>query len=393
MLLATLCKALIRDGVLTLIDAEGITYRFGRARRAADVVVRLHDRSLHYELALDPLRALGRAYTAGTLTLERGDLHELLDLLARNLERLGGRWASALAWIGRCAPPSEDFSDVLHDAVLDRDKQHSCAYFADPGMTLEEAQEAKKQHLAGKLLLRPGQRVLDIGCGSGGLALHLAEVGAVDVTGISLSTEQVTTARRRAAVAKLGGQVRFHVRDIKDETGRYDRIVSLGMLEHASWARHRQLFGRVRDLLTDDGVAVVHSVARMDAPTVGVPRWLRERVSPGAYVPALSELLAVIEREHLWVTDLEIHRLHYAETLQHWRRRFLASRGRASRFHEERSCREWELYLALRELSFRRGGLMVFQIQLARRADAVPLTREYMYERRPATRRGRRVAA
>jgi cyclopropane-fatty-acyl-phospholipid synthase len=385
MLLATLCKALVRDGALTLIDADGITYRFGRPTRAADVVVRLHDRSLHRKLALDPFVALGEAYTEGSLTVERGDVHELLDLCVRNLERLRGRaearWALALT--RRFAPPRGDLSEILDDALLDRDRQYSCAYFADPGMSLEEAQEAKKQHLAGKLLLRTGQKVLDVGCGFGGLALHLAEVGGVDVTGITLSTEQVSVARRRAAEAELASQVSFHVRDLRHETGKYDRVVSVGMLEHAGWPRHRELFGRLRDLLTDEGVAVVHSVARMDGPSASVPAWLRARLSPGAYVPALSELLPLIERERLWVTDVEILRLHYAETLRHWRRRFVAGWERVSRLHDEKTCRRWEFYLALREVGFRRGALMVFEIQLARRADAVPLTRDYMYERPP----------
>jgi cyclopropane-fatty-acyl-phospholipid synthase len=208
-------------------------------------------------------------------------------------------------------------------------------------------------------------------------------VGGVDVTGTTLSAEQLSVARRRAAEADLAGQVSFHLRDLRHETGKYDRVVSAGMLEHLDWPRHRELFGRLRDLLTDDGVAVVHSVGRMDAPAASLPPWLRARLFPGGYVPALSELLPVIERERLWVTDVEILRLHYAETLRHWRRRFVANWERVARLHDDRSCRRWEFSLALREAGFRRGGLMVFQIQLARRADAVPLTREYMYERLP----------
>jgi cyclopropane-fatty-acyl-phospholipid synthase len=390
MLLARLCKTLIRDGALTLIDADGTTYRFGQANRAADIVVRLHDRSLHYKLAVNPYVYLGEAYVDGTLTVERGDVYELLDLCARSLERLlarpEARWMRVLGEYGRVARAlgkrgagHHDLPDVLYDPFLDWDQHDSCAYFADPRMTLEEAQESQRQHLAAKLLLRPGQKVLDVGSGWGGLALHLAETGGVDVTGITLSPQQVAVARQRAAEAALGGQVTFHLRDVRHETGKYDRVVSLGTLAQVGSPHYREIFGRLRDLLTDDGVAVVHAIGRMDRPRAALP-WLCEGGSAGAYVPALSELLPMIERERLWVTDLEILRLHYAETLQHWRRRFVSDWERASQIHGDRFCRAWEVHLARGEAGFRHGGLMVLQIQLAKRADAVPLTREYMYE-------------
>lgn len=393
MLFARLCKTIVRDGALTLIDADGTTYRSGEANRAADVVVRLHDLSLHYKLALDPYFYLGEAYVNGALTVERGDVYELLDLCTRSLERLHARpetrWmrvrgvASAYGRgtraRGRGAGRS-DLLDVLSDHFLDGDRQYSCAYFADPRMTLEQAQEAKKQHLAAKLLLRPGQKVLDVGSGWGGLALYLAETSGVDVTGITLSPQQLGVARRRAAEAALAGQVSFHLRDLRRETGKYDRVVCVDTAEHVGGSHSRELYGRLGDLLTDDGVAVVHSIGRMDALPAAFA-WLRERASLGAHVPTLSELLPVIERERLWVTDLEILRLHYAETLRHWRRRFASNWEPASRIHGDRVCRAWEFHLALGEAAFRHGGLMVLQIQLAKRADAVPLTREYMYER------------
>ena len=397
MLLARLCNSLIQDGALTLIDADGRTHRFGRACRAADVVVRLHDRSLHTTLAWNPSLHLGEAYMDGTLTVERGGIYELLDLCAKNLGRFGAHPAVQLQrlfdrpwrFLQQYNPASRsqrnvahhyDLSDVLYDHFLDRDRQYSCAYFADPRMTLEEAQDAKKRHLASKLLLRPGQRVLDIGSGWGGLALHLAEAEQVDVTGITLSSQQLAVSRQRAREAELGGRVGFHLRDYRDEAGTYDRVVSVGMFEHVGTPHYDEFFGKLAGLLADDGVAVVHSIGRTGGPTTTDP-WLRKYIFPGAYIPALSEVLPAIERAGLWVTDVEILRLHYAETLRHWRRRFVASWDRVAEHHDERFCRMWEFYLALSEAAFRRGGLMVFQIQLARRVDAVPLARDYIYER------------
>jgi cyclopropane-fatty-acyl-phospholipid synthase len=397
MLLATVCKSLIDDGALTLIDADGRTHRFGRTHRPADVVVRLTDRSLHWKLAVNPSLYLGEAYMDGTLTVERGDVYDLLDLCGKNLCRLAGhpvaRAARALgrtrAYVQQHNPVGRaptgvarphDLSDVLHDHFLDRDRQYSCAYFADPRMSLDEAQDAKKRHLAAKLLLRSGQQVLDIGSGWGGLSLHLASVAPVEVTGITLSERQLAVARRRAAEADLGHRVRFDLRDLREETGRYHRVVSVGTLEHVGLPRHDEFFVKLRQLLTDDGVAVLHAVGRMDGPTTTSP-WVRKYILPGAYVPALSELFPAIERARLWVTDVEILRLHYAETLRHWRRRLVAGWTRLSSRSDERYCRMWEFYLALGEAGFRRGGLMVFQIQLARRVDAVPLTRDYLLER------------
>ena len=397
MLLARLCRALIQDGALTLIDADGRTHCFGQASRPADVVVRLHDRSLHRRLVTSPRLALGEAYMEGSLTVERGGVYDLLDLCARNLgridahpawriERAAERSASLLRGYYAAARAREDvahqhdLSDVLYDHFLDWDRQYSCAYFADGRMTLEEAQQAKKHHVASKLLLRPGHRVLDIGSGWGGLALHLADAEHVDVTGITLSTQQLAVARRRALEADLGRRVRFHLRDFREEAGPYDRVVSVGMLEHVGAPHYGDFFSEIQDVLADDGVAVVHSIGRMTPPRATDP-WLRKYISPRAHIPALSEVLPAVERAGLWVADVEILRLHYAETLRHWRQRFVSNWERVAAHYDARFCRMWEFYLALAETGFRRGGLMVFQLQLAKRIDAVPLTRDYLYER------------
>lgn len=400
MLLASLCKSLLRDGAVTLIDADGATYRLGRAGRPADLVVRLHDPRLASRLVTDPSGALAAAYVDGSLTLDRGDVYDLVDLYARNLARVAarpeartlGRTVGRWQRLAERVPPmlssarvegtgdgGADLPDLLYDCFLDRDRHCSSAYFADPDANLEEAQEAKQQHLAAKLLLRPGQHVLDVGCGWGGLALYLARTGGVDVTGLTRSAEQLAVARRRAAEAELAGRVSFHRRDFLHETGRYDRVLSVGALEHVGPAGYRAFFRRLRAILAEDGVAVVCSIGRADEPGPTLP-WLRAPIFAGGRPPALSELLRAVEGERLWVTDVEILRLHYAETLRHWRHRLIACWDHASQLYDDRACRRVEVDLALAEAGFRHGGLMVFQLQLARRCDAVPLTREYIYD-------------
>jgi cyclopropane-fatty-acyl-phospholipid synthase len=230
------------------------------------------------------------------------------------------------------------------------------------------------------LLLQPGQRVLDIGCGWGGLGLYLVQAAGVDVTGITLSTEQIAVANQRAAEAGRNRQVRFHLRDYRDEVGQYHRIVSVGMFEHVGQPHYLTFFRKLRDLLADDGVAVLHAIGQMDGPIGTQNPWLRKYIFPGGYTPALSEVLTAIEKTGLWVTDIEILRLHYAETLHCWRERFLANRDEVAGLYDERFCRMWEFYLSLCEVGFRWRGSMVFQIQLTKRIDAVPIVRDYMVD-------------
>jgi len=263
---------------------------------------------------------------------------------------------------------------------LDADLQYSCAYFADPSFSLEQAQEAKKRHIAAKLVLEPGLRVLDIGCGWGGLALSLAEMERVEVVGVTLSREQLTVARKRAKQAQLEERVRFALQDYREIDGQFDRIVSVGMFEHVGTPNYAAFFRKIRNLLTAEGIALIHSIGRINGPAI-TSAWTRKYIFPGGHIPALSEVAPVIERAGLIVTDVEILRLHYAETLRRWRERFVESHRQEGRLSDQRFCRMWEFYLASSELAFRYGGLMVFQAQLARQVDSVPLTRDYMYER------------
>jgi len=332
----------------------------------------------------------------GTLTIEEGSLYDFIDLLAANLEGLPegflGRFLNGsvgvLRRLHQYNPVSRaarntahhyDLSDRLYELFLDHDRQYSCAYFCDSGEDLDTAQLNKKRHIAAKLLTRPGQRVLDIGSGWGGLALYLASECGVDVTGLTLSAEQHRVAVRRAAAAGLSDRVRFHLRDYRQEFGHYDRIVSVGMFEHVGLNHYDAFFAQLKSLLVPDGVALLHSIGRMDGPGSTHP-WIRKYIFPGGYFPALSEVLPVVERSKLWVTDVEILRLHYAETLKSWRQRFERNRDRLRAIYDERFCRMWEMYLVGSEVAFRRGGCMVFQMQLAKAVDSVPMTRDYMLD-------------
>jgi cyclopropane-fatty-acyl-phospholipid synthase len=403
MLASHFFRHLITVGALTVTDADGKTHRFAGSE-GPEVAIRLHDRSLHHRLVLNPYLAVGEAYMDGTLTVEDGTIYDALELTGRNVATLDSyplqrlqEWGKRLVrGVQTYNPVSRarrnvahhyDLSGRLYDLFLDRDRQYSCAYFATDNDSLEVAQDNKKLHLASKLLLEPGQKVLDIGSGWGGLALYLARLAGVDVTGVTLSVEQQKAAEARAHTAGLGDHVRFHLRDYRQEIGKYDRIVSVGMFEHVGTAHYREFFTKVRDLLTDDGVMLLHSIGRVGPPG-GTNPWLRKYIFPGGYTPALSEVLSAVEKVGLWVTDIEVLRLHYASTLREWRRRFEANRDKIRALYDERFCRMWEFYLAGCEISFRHLGQMVFQMQLSRRLESVPLTRDYIadFERHHAGR-------
>ena len=396
MLLARFLRGLIERGELTLIDARGKRHSIGDRARGPAVTMRLHDRRLHHRLLLNPRLYTGEAYMDGTLTIEGGTIYDFLDLVGRNtgLGPIGGwdgrmaqlqklwRWAQQYNPIGRAqanVAHHYDLSGELYEIFLDSDRQYSCAYFEDPESTLEAAQEAKKRHIAAKLALQPGMRVLDIGSGWGGMALYLARTADVHVTGITLSAEQHRLSQQRAVAEGLADRVQFVMRDYREEAGTYDRIVSVGMFEHVGVPHYRTFFRRVNELLTDDGVALLHTISHMDPPN-GTNPWLRKYIFPGGYCPSLSEILPYTEQLGLWVTDIEVLRLHYAETLRHWRNRFVANWDKATEFYDERFCRMWEFYLAGCEMAFRHQGQMVAQIQMSKSIDTLPITRDYMTE-------------
>ncbi|HUK07279.1 MAG TPA: cyclopropane-fatty-acyl-phospholipid synthase family protein [Stellaceae bacterium] len=395
MLLSVMLRHLIRRGRLTVIDAGGKPHVFA-GEPGPDITVRLHDRALAWKLFLNPRLYCGEAFMDGSLTVENASIYDFLNLCTENMASAPPHWMTPLyngfGWTFRQFQQRNpvtrahrnvahhyDLSDTLYDLFLDADRQYSCAYFPNLGISIEEAQANKKRHIAAKLLLKPGQSVLDIGCGWGGLAIYLARECGVEVTGLTLSVEQHKVAEHRAAAAGLSERVRFRLEDYRAHRGAYDRIVSVGMFEHVGVPQYPDFFGAVHALLSENGVALLHSIGRMDGPAATNP-WLRKYIFPGGYSPALSEVVPVVERARLWITDIEILRLHYAETLKLWRQRFNANRERIRALYDERFCRMWEFYLAGSEVAFRHQGHLVFQMQMARSIDAVPLTRDYMVD-------------
>jgi cyclopropane-fatty-acyl-phospholipid synthase len=385
----------IRIGHLTLIDADGRNYSFGD-RSGDPVVARITDKRTERQIALNPALAVGEAYMDGRLIIEQGTIYDFLEVILKNLA--GPRWPRWFLFIEdlrfitrrlqQYNPVARARSNVAHhydldanlyDLFLDSDRQYSCGFFEADDMSLDAAQEAKKRHLAAKLNLRDGLKILDIGSGWGGLALYLAKTAHVEVTGITLSEEQLKIAQERARAMGLARAVRFKLYDYRDLEGRFDRIVSVGMFEHVGVTHYRAFFKKIGKLLTDDGVALIHSIGRFDGPASTNP-FVRKYIFPGGYSPALSEVFPPIEREGLIVTDLEVLRLHYATTLRHWRQRFRASWHIAAERFGERFCRMWEMYLAGAETAFLYQNLMVFQLQLTKDQKALPLTRDYIYE-------------
>jgi cyclopropane-fatty-acyl-phospholipid synthase len=394
----------VRLGNLTFVDSKGGRFTFGDGT-GIPVAVRLADKKLERALVVDPELAAGEGYMQSRLVMEQGTAYDFIALMMRNMaEHPLPPWTQSFSRTRkvlrrvlthnpvqrarRNVAHHYDIDPRIYDLFLDRDRQYSCAYFT-PGADLEHAQLAKKRHIAAKLRLAPGHKVLDIGSGWGGLAFYLAEKAGAEVTGITLSSEQLAHSRERARKSRVSNAVAFDLMDYREVTGRFDRIVSVGMFEHVGVACYDIFFATLRKLLADDGVALLHTIGRTDEPSATNP-FIAKYIFPGGYLPSLSEIMAAIERSGLMVCDVEVLRLHYAETLRAWRERFLARRDEAVAIAGEEFTRMWEFYLAGCEASFRYQNLVVFQIQAARRVDTLPTARDYMLEteRRLAARDG-----
>jgi cyclopropane-fatty-acyl-phospholipid synthase len=405
-LLRRLLVKFVRRGTMVFTTVSGETFTCGDGT-GDPIHARFLTTNAERRVLLNPELALGEIYMDGQFIVENGTIADALAILMDQPEALprSARPQWLLRYLFRRLNQFNprrrardnvahhyDLDGRLYALFLDADRQYSCAYFETPDTSLDDAQLAKKRHLAAKLLIRRGDRVLDIGSGWGGLGLYLAEMSGANVTGITLSTEQLQVSNARAAEKNLQRTARFMLWDYRDIEGPFDRIVSVGMFEHVGVDHYDTFFKRCAELLTDDGVMMLHSIGRSTGPDVTSP-WITKYIFPGGYIPALSEVFPAIERAGLLVCDTEILRLHYAETLKAWRERFMARREEAVQLYDERFARMWEFYLAASEMAFRKQNMMNFQIQLAKRQDVVPMTRDYVIREEARLRsleRGRR---
>jgi cyclopropane-fatty-acyl-phospholipid synthase len=394
-LLKKLLARVIRTGHLVVIAPDGARHVFGDTQ-VPPLTIRLIGRGTAFAIARNPELGAGEAYMDGRLVLENGaKIHQLLDLFSSNLRWSADnpvrkildqqkRWTSWIAELNAARASKRnvahhyDLSDRLYDLFLDADRQYSCAYFRQPENSLEQAQTDKKAHIGKKLLLGPGMRVLDIGCGWGGMALYLNRDHGAQVLGVTLSEEQLAVASRRAADAGVADRVKFELIDYRAVQGQFDRIVSVGMFEHVGRPNFGTYFQTVSRLLKPDGVALIHTIGRADGPGATDP-WTAKYIFPGGYAPALSEIMPHVEKNYLYTTDIEVWRLHYAETLWIWYQRADAAKADIVRLYDERFWRMWMFYLAAARAAFLNLGHVVFQLQLAKQVDAVPLTRDYLH--------------
>lgn len=388
----TMLTRLIQDGALTITYPGGEKRTYGPGG-AIETAATFTDIAAIRAICLNPEMGLGETYMDGTFVPD--DLDTFLRLAIRNRRpEAMPAWVNwmdkglfaARKWMQRnTAAKSKsnvahhyDISDDLYRLFLDADMQYSCAYFANPKMTLEQAQAAKKAHIANKLAIEPGMRVLDIGCGWGGMALTLARDYGARVTGVTLSENQLATARARAESEGLTDLVEFRLQDYRAVEEQFDRVVSVGMLEHVGVPHYAEYFDKVQSVLKPDGVALIHTIGRCAPPTTPSP-WFDKYIFPGGYIPSLSELAVPIEDAGLWTTDVETLRLHYALTIREWQKRFRASLPRVREMYDEKFIRMWDYYLIACIMAFEEQAHGVFQIQLTKSVHTLPLTRDYIY--------------
>jgi cyclopropane-fatty-acyl-phospholipid synthase len=393
--LKSMLRHVLVHGDVRVISPSG-SHRFGDGI-GPHVTIRIADRRAEWALLFDPEMRFGELYTDGRLTVEEGSIYDFLETVLGNLHNrpypLSARilyfFRSALRRLQQMNRGRRSVANVAHhydldaglyDLFLDPDRQYSCAYFEHPYASLEEAQIAKKRHIAAKLAIEPGHKVLDIGCGWGGLGLYLADIAGADVVGITLSQEQYKTARRRAIDRHMQNRVDFRIEDYRETQGVFDRIVSVGMFEHVGVPYYDTFFRHCARLLDENGVMLLHTIGRTSAPGATNP-WIAKYIFPGGYIPNLSEIIPAITKAGLLIDDIEVLRLHYADTLRAWRERFLFNRAKAEALYDARFVRMWEFYLASCEASFRCGDDVVYQIQISKQVDTLPVTRRYIAER------------
>jgi cyclopropane-fatty-acyl-phospholipid synthase len=399
-LLDKLLRKLLKKGELIVVDHDGKEYRYGAPEPGFKPVrARLTDRGAAMSIAKDPRIGAGEAYMDGRLVVEEGDIRDLILLIRYNapfekqnalkpkgvvrktVNRVAGR-LDQINWKSRSRRNAEHTYNLtrrLYELFLDEDRQYTMAYYRDTSNSLEKAQLDKKAHLAAKLHLKPGMKVLDIGCGWGGFALYMHRHYDVDVLGIALAPDQIQFCRERAAELGVSDRVKFELMDYRDVHGPFDRISSVGLIEHLGTPHYPGFFAKTRELLASDGVMISHCCGRAGGPGV-TDKWTRKYIFPGGYIPALSELVTEAEKHRLIVTDVEAMRYHYSHTLEEWYHRTNRAQAEITELYDERFFRMWQFYLAGAEAAFRYGGMVNWQLQYVKRRDAIPMTRDYMYE-------------
>ena len=392
MIIKSVLSRVIRKGNLTWIQHDGNVHHYGDGSGELIKIRTTKDFS-EIKLLLNPSLQFGESYMNGSLIMEEGRIHDLLKLLFSNSKIDVDHWimdvSRAVRFIlskfnvGNYLSKSKknvahhyDLSDQLYDLFLDKDRQYSCAYFNSPNDTLDQAQTNKKELIAKKLLLEKGQNVLDIGCGWGGMASFLSKRSEVNVKGITLSEEQIQYANKRKQTESLHN-VEYKLQDYRKVNETYDRIVSVGMFEHVGTKHYQDFFNKVYDLLNDTGVALIHTIGRLSEPTTNDP-WIEKYIFPGGYIPALSETVSKIEKSGLSMTDIQILKFHYAETLKRWRYNFYDNIDKVKEIYDEKFCRMWDFYLSSSQASFEESTLVVFQLQLSKNKKTVPDKRDYM---------------
>ena len=389
------CENLIKVDGFILVDANSTEYTIGKPEKQIPIKLKILDKSLHYKLLLLPDLYLGQAYTDGSLVIENGSLTEFLEIAMKNLGRgdtnifatiikkvFGTyRYLTNFNLIKKSksnVAHHYDISEKLYDLFLDKNRQYSCAYFKNDNDTLEDAQQNKMNHIIRKLNLKNNQKVLDIGSGWGTLAIEIAKQSQCEVTGITLSENQLKYSQSKVRELNLENQVNFKLMDYRELNEKFDRVVSVGMFEHVGRKFYGKYFNKVSDLLSDDGIALIHTIGSVNTPRDPHP-WITKYIFPGGYTPSLSEVARPIENSGLIISDMEVLRMHYAHTLRNWKERFIGKKDEVLTMFDEKFFRMWEFYLAGCEMAFKWGDQVVFQFQLTKKLTSVPNTRDYIY--------------
>ena len=387
-------NSIIKYGKIRIIEQDGKSSVIGSKEPYCSI--KLHKNNLKRKIFINPELYIGEAFVNGDLTIEEGTLENFMDIITYNAPNISNNFFHRLKsliitktrifhqlnFIKKSilnVAHHYDINEEVYKLFLDKDMQYSCAYFHNDNISLEQAQIDKKKHIINKLnIKKKNMEILDIGSGWGGLSIDIAKRTNSNVTGISLSKNQIAYSNKRAKELKINNLVDFKFADYRDMEGKYDRIVSVGMFEHVGVLQYKSFFKKIKKLLKDDGIMLLHSIGHKGIPE-HTNAWIRKYIFPGGYIPALSEVIESAEKEGLWINDVEILRLHYAKTLRHWRRNFNSNRKKITSLLDEKFCRMWEFYLLASEYSFRNMGNKVFQLQISKNQQSIPLTRNYLY--------------